>query len=157
MKKRGVSPVIATMLLVGIVVFSVLIVFVWIRGFTQETITKFGGENIELTCEKVNFDASYTGVTNKVLSITNVGNVPIKDFDLKVTSIGSHTTHRLSHLSNVWPVFGLRQGQSFSGSVTIDTSSGDEILLVPILIGQTSGGEEKIHICKEHHGYKISL
>ncbi|MAG78897.1 hypothetical protein CMI40_00795, partial [Candidatus Pacearchaeota archaeon] len=39
--KKGVSPVIATVLLVAIVVIIGLIIFQWFRGMTQESIIKF--------------------------------------------------------------------------------------------------------------------
>ena len=48
MKKRGVSPVIATILLIGIVIVIALIVFLWLRGMQQEAITKFEGMNVEI-------------------------------------------------------------------------------------------------------------
>jgi len=44
--KKGLSPVIATMLLIAIVVVIGLIIFLWFRGMTEEAITKFDGTNI---------------------------------------------------------------------------------------------------------------
>jgi len=154
MEKRGISPVIATLLLVGMVVVSALIVFVWIRGFTEETVTKFGGENIELACEKVNFEASYS---NGELSVVNIGNVPIYDLNIKVSSVGSYNTEKASDISGNWPEIGLNQGQSFSGSISMNINSGDEITLTPILRGQTSGGGEKTYSCEEQYGTKIII
>src|SRR3970282_954737 len=87
--RRGVSPVIATTLLIAMVVVTGLIVFLWFRGFTQEAVTKFGGTNIELVCGDVRFDSSYSSGN---LFLSNVGNVPIYSFKLKIESPGSHTT-----------------------------------------------------------------
>ena len=61
-KKRGVSPVIATVLLISMVVIIGIIIFLWFRGMVGETVTKFG-KNIELACEDVVFDASYSTST----------------------------------------------------------------------------------------------
>ncbi len=159
MRKKGVSPVIATVLLVGIVLVSALIVFVWVRGFTEEAVTKFGGENIELTCEKVNFEASYS---EDSLSITNVGNVPMYSLDIKISGDGSYITRSIEEItgSDEWPEVGLKQGQSFSGSIgsgDIEISSGDELILIPVLLGKTSDGEERVHTCEEQHGKLIEV
>lgn len=62
MKKKGVSPVIATVLLIGIVIALSLIVFIWMSTFIGETITKFDGENVELVCDKVEIDADRKSV-----------------------------------------------------------------------------------------------
>jgi phage gp45-like len=48
---------------------------------SQEAITKFGDENIELTCEKVEINADYTA---PVLSVVNDGNVPIYGLKVKI-------------------------------------------------------------------------
>ena len=50
--KSGLSPVIATVLLVGLVVVSGLIIFMWFRGLTQEAVVKFD-QNIQLVCLKI--------------------------------------------------------------------------------------------------------
>src|SRR3989344_4073857 len=76
--KRSVSPVIATILLIALVIIIALIVFQWMKGFTKEAITKFDGTNIELVCNDVQFEASYS---NGNLVISNIGNVPIYDFN----------------------------------------------------------------------------
>ena len=57
--KKGVSPVIATILLIGIVIVIGLIIFLWLRSLTQEAVTKFD-KNVELFCEDFNFDAIKT-------------------------------------------------------------------------------------------------
>ena len=88
MKKRGVSPIIATVLLIGMVVALALIVFVWFRSFTRETITKFEDENIELACDRIELQASYSGGD---LSVANIGNVPVYDIRVKLFSAGGYT------------------------------------------------------------------
>ncbi len=80
MKKRGISPVIATVLLIAMVVVIGLIVFLWFRGMIEEEGTKFG-KNVKLVCDDVNFEASYSG---GVLSILNIGNTPIYKMKIKI-------------------------------------------------------------------------
>ena len=67
-KKKGVSPTIATVLLVVIVIIIGIVVFQWFRGFIKEAIEK-NGENVDLTCNDVSFKADYSSA---ILSILNL-------------------------------------------------------------------------------------
>ncbi len=150
MKKKGVSPVIATILLIALVVIIGIIIFTWLRGMTKEAITKFDGTNIELVCEDVSFDASYSSGT---LSVSNFGNVPIYSMNLKMEGFGSHDTQEIKTLSNKWNENGLNQGGVFSDS--IDSSGYEEITLIPILMGVDSEGTKQTHTCDDRYGFKI--
>lgn len=143
---RGISPVIATVLLIAMVVVIGLIIFLWFRGMVVEEGTKFG-KNIKLNCPDVNFDASYS---EDILSIVNTGNVPIYQIRLKTFKQGSH---KLEELSN-WPELGLNQGEAFSESIdTIDVS---KIVLIPVLMG-SSGEGKKTYVCEDQYGYEIII
>ena len=150
MKKKGVSPVIATVLLVGMVVALALIVFVWMSAFTKEAITKFDGENIELSCNKVEFQASYFG---SQLSISNIGNVPIYDMRLKLVGRSGQTSKNLKDLQD-WPSFGLNPGGSFVGDVA-GVSGADDAILVPILLGESEKGKRVFSCDEELTGQSI--
>jgi len=132
-----------------------LIVFLWFRGLTEEQITKFGGTNIKLVCDDVYFEAEYSSGT---LSILNSGNIPIYGFKIKSSGYGSYTTQNLGDLSNVWNTqfsTGLNQGMAFSDSISFSGSS--EIVLIPVLIGNSEKGK-KTHVCDENlNGYPITL
>ena len=52
MKKRGVSPVIAVILLIALVVVIGVIIFFWFKSMTQEAVVKFENENIKVVCER---------------------------------------------------------------------------------------------------------
>jgi len=159
MKKsvRGLSPVIATVLLIAMVMVIGLIVFMWFRGLTQEQITKFGGQNIQLVCNDVYFEASYS--SSGTLSLLNSGNIPIYNIKVKVSGEGSFTTKNLEEFSDEWAnnyATGLDQGRGFSDEITFD-SSANEIVLIPVLLGNTEQGK-KTYVCDENlHGYKIIL
>jgi flagellin-like protein len=154
-KNKGLSPVIATVLLISLVVVIALVVFLWIRGMTQEAITKFGDQNIQLVCNQVSFEASYTETTG--LYIRNPGNVPIFGMDVKVTSGGNYKTLDLRENEN-WLDIGLNQGGVFSDenfATAYGISSGDELLLIPVLIGESDSGK-KTYVCDEkQYGYQI--
>ncbi len=150
-KEKGLQPVVATILLVVMVIIIGLIFFLWFRGMTEEKITKFGGENVKLVCDDVYFEADYSGTT---LYLANSGNVPIFGMELKAYKPGSHTTENLREFSNVWPDAGLNQGGTFSDDINIQA---DEIVLVPVLIGETDTGK-KTYVCDEsQHGVSLVI
>ncbi len=152
MKKRGISPVIATVLLIAMVVVLGLIIFLWFRGLTQEAVTKFG-KNVELTCADVGFEADYSGGT---LYISHTGNVPIFNFKVKITEPGSHRTVDISNISGNWPNTGLRQGGTFTSEyLSSEFSGADNVLLIPVLLGTSDSGGQKTHVCDEQDGQEI--
>lgn len=153
---KGVSPVIATVLLIGLVVTLGVVVFLWFRSFTQEAVTKFGGENIELVCGDVQFDASYSGGN---LAIENIGNVPIYSFNVQINSAGGiYTTEEIANMVD-WPEIGLRQGGVFSGNIASQIASYNptELVFIPILRGTISSGDEKSYTCGERFGKSVSV
>lgn len=150
---KALSPVIATVLLIVIVVIIALIVFFWIKGMTQEAITKFDNRNIELVCEDVDFEASYTPTTG--LYITNFGNVPIFGMDVKIIGEGSHTTDDLT-LNSEWPDVGLKQGSIFADP-GFNPGNAEELILIPVLIGESESGR-KTYACNENqYGVRLSV
>jgi len=109
MKRKALSPVIATVLLIAIVIIIALIIFLWFRGLSEEIITKFGKKNIKLVCADVKFKAEYSSLT---LSVSNIGNVPLYDFNLKISGSGSYITKKLKEVSGTnWPSTGLSPGE----------------------------------------------
>ena len=151
LNNKGVSPVIATILLVGIVMVMGLIIFVWLRGLAGETITKFD-KNAELVCEEIQFEASYS---IGELSISNIGNVPIFQMKVKISNKGNFETSNLNTLSDSWPDVGLNQGASFSD--TISFSDAEKISLIPVILGSSNGGEKTFTCDEARFGYEISL
>ncbi|MBA7711717.1 hypothetical protein ES703_120683 [subsurface metagenome] len=155
MKKSGVSPVIATVLFIAMVVVIGLIVFLWFRGMTQERITKFGGTNIELVCEEVDFEATYI---SGVLSIVN-GDVPIFGMKIKIFREGSHETKDLKDdLSENWPALGLNQVGTFSDTIDFENAEKiEKITLIPVLRGKSDEGEENFMCDEKQYGYEITF
>jgi flagellin-like protein len=149
MNKKGVSPVIATVLLIGMVVVLALIVFVWMQALAQETVTKFGDENIELACDDVAIDAGYSAST-RMLTITNSGNVPIYKISMKISEVGRYYTEKIEE---GWQKYGLDTGQSFTGEV--DLSGAEEVVLIPVLLGNTEDGKKRTHTCEERFGFRV--
>ena len=160
-EKKGVSPVVATVLLIAIVVVIAIIVFLWLRkGLIPETILK-SGKNIQLNCDEVDFTASLGG---GYIEITNDGNVPIQDFNVKLIGEGSSSQKTIQEIitAGTFPTGGLQQSKSFSqpydGSIII-SGSGDKIILIPVLRGVSEDdGNEKDYVCNENNfGFEIDV
>lgn len=152
-KKRGISPVIATVLLVAMVVVIGLIIFLWFRGITKEAVTKFGGTNIELVCEDVEFLSDYSTATG-ILSISNIGNVPIFGMKARISEQGGYETLNVNDLSVGWPEIGLRQGGTFSGNLLAEFTGADQVLLIPVLMGTSAQGEQT-YVCEDKYGQDL--
>jgi flagellin-like protein len=81
--KKGLSPVIATVLLITLAIVLVGIVFLWMRGFISEQVEK-QGKPIEQVCADVNFEKQTQLYGDSLdLQVNNIGNVHIYGFDVK--------------------------------------------------------------------------
>ena len=149
-KKKGLSPVIATVLLIGIVIVMALIVFMWIKGINEEAITKFDGTNVKVVCEDVNFEASLS--SGNVL-IANRGNVPIYQMKAKISGPGSHET---INIEDNWQTQGLLKGDAVKSNVASEIADAETMLLIPVLVGESSEGT-KTYTCEERFGYEITI
>ena len=75
--------------------------------------------------------------------------------EVKAYKPGSHTTENLRDFSSLWPDAGLNQGGTFSDDM--DASDAEELVLVPILIGETDSGK-KTYVCDEaQHGVALRV
>lgn len=156
--KRGVSPVIATVLLIAIVVIIALIIFLWFRGLIKEEGTKFN-KNVKLVCPDVKFEAEYLSSTRK-LNILNTEIVPIFRMKVKLIEGGSYETKDIKDIidSGSWPPMGLNEGQPFSSTIKEDEiNEKTSMILIPVLLAKSSKGE-KIFTCEEERdGKEIDL
>ena len=152
--KKGISPVITTMLLIALTIGIIAIIFFWFRGMVKESITKFN-ENIELTCEKLNFEASYTSET---LSIVNNGNVGIISLEIKYGSFGNYQTKSIKDFTDGvnWPRNGLNSGESSSLYIGDEIGDAEKIIVYPVLLG-TAKGKQRLFTCEGDYGKEITL
>ena len=97
LKKKGISPVVATTLLIAIVVIIGLIIFLWMRNLVGDYGEKFG-KNIELVCEEVVLGADYS---EGWIYITNDGYVPVFKLNLKIEEAGGYKTIELNEIASV--------------------------------------------------------
>ena len=141
-KKKGVSPVISTVLLILIVIVLALIIFLWAKGFIKEAITKeiAGTEKLaEQYCK----DIVLASTPTSNIGFKNNGNVPIHKFDLKLIK-----TDGSSELKEVYGDEG-RVNPGLTTTTTISCNDCDEIKVIPILLGKGENGGIKELRCPE--------
>lgn len=146
--KKALSPVIATVLLIALVLVLASIVFLWARGFVSERIEKFGGIPIQETCGEIGFDFEIynKGSGEYDFEIVNQGNIPIYDFELKQISGGNSFPGALDSSG----AFSINSGDSKSiDEVYLGTI--DKIILYPRILGSISGSNKgQVFTCLEN-------
>lgn len=95
---KGISPIIATILLIAFAVSVAALVSVWLTGFT--------GDTTEMTSERGNKITECTGTSLDVESVTDTGIIYINPSIKKVTNItvydesGRNLTYNASDLNS---------------------------------------------------------
>tara|TARA_Y100000310_G_C20493592_1_gene720451 strand:- start:444 stop:884 length:441 start_codon:yes stop_codon:yes gene_type:complete len=143
MKKKGVSPVIATILLIAIGFVLAVIIFMWARGFLSERTLKFEMP-IEDACGDIAFEAEAVGGK---LGVVNRGNVPLYGAEMRKKGFGT--------IENVG-VFEttITVGDTARVDLGSGISAGETLVVVPIILGE-SGGAKKTHVCSDIHAKEI--
>lgn len=120
MQKKGISPVIATVMLIGIAIALFLIIFFWLKGFQKEVIMK-QGTAIENLCPRIRFEVTKIGSS---ISIRNEGEIPIQKFKIIVDGNAKELNRSL-----------------LAGEISeMQIGSCKNIRIIPFLRGQTSKG-----------------
>jgi FlaG/FlaF family flagellin (archaellin) len=154
-KKRGLSPVIANLLLIGLVIVIIAIVFVWFKGMVEEGITKFE-KNIRLVCDDINFNVEYSGGK---LNIQNNGEPPIYTMNVKMIKTGEFETQDIKSISEQpgsWPSKGLKTGEVYSQDVTFSEGV-TSISLAPVLVGTSPKGKQRTFTCEGQYEKEVYL
>lgn len=158
-RKRGLSPVVATILLVAIAVVLAIIILLWARGFLKEKTQKFN-EPIENSCERVIFEAeAYQNSDNPYIDVVNKGSIPIHGFEIlkketgKVSNLGAFVFSAGGGSDNS-VLYGGENGRLSISSTSIAT--GDTLELAPILIGE-KGSEYVSFACDKKYGQEIKV
>jgi len=147
-KKKGLSPVVASVLLILLVIVLATLIFLWARGFISEQIEKHG-QPVEQLCSAINFEAEYYPEGGGGLQIVNRGDTAIYSFEVKVYEGGNTYTEQFE--------FPLSPGASDDGPLTLDLINADYIEIYPVLIGGVRGRDtNKAYTCTEH-GKKINI
>jgi len=136
--KKGVSPMIATILLIAMVLIIAAVIFLWLKNMVKEDVTKFNDENIELVCQDIIMEASYE---NNGIVVVNNGNVPI--YGLKVDIYTESGNEEISLDGTTDPALkkGINQGGSYTKTFSSEQLVGaTKLIIYPILIGNSDDG-----------------
>lgn len=150
-KKKAISPIVATALLVGMTIVMGMAIFVWARWFIQEQVTKFG-QSSEQVCEQLSFDAKLVRIGSNIydLYFTNSGNVPIHSIDLKKVGKGKSEIDRRDIKVN--------EGESVKEGVNIDRILYDKITIIPVILGNVRGTtNKKAYPCPKEYGKTVLI
>ncbi len=155
LKKRGLSPVIATMLLVALALVLAIIVFLWARSFVGETIQKQGRE-IEQSCEEVSFraEAFASGVDSGKLSVVNIGTIPLYGVEVRKKQVIGEISQVETFQNNM-----VLSGETGEISIAQFITDGeiaecDELIVVPVLLGETEQ-YKKAYVCDKDYSVEI--
>ena len=152
--KKGLSPVVSTVLLIMIVVILAAIIVIWLRYFMKDAIVKFE-KPIERTCEDVSFEATLQG--SKII-LENTGSVPIEAIVLHKKKPGATDVEKIGGEGND---DGYDDGKISAGGskiISVDLSGYEEIKVIPVLLGEV---EKKDTIrefeCNEDFGIELVI
>lgn len=133
--KRGISPVVATVILVTIVIVIIVIIFIWARSVIQPAIEKFG-EPIKRACDRIDWTANLDGST---ITITNNGEVAI--YNVKISSNSGGDKETKDYESPIE----LTQGQS----TEIDIADYRDVTSISPIIRGKEGNTDKDYTCSD--------
>ncbi|MDP3881564.1 MAG: hypothetical protein Q8Q31_01665 [Nanoarchaeota archaeon] len=163
--KRGVSPVIATVLLVLLALVLALIIFLWVKSWLGEKIQKDLGEGmilIDEACKSVGFKAEIgkTNVGDIEVAVENTRNVPI--YGVKIIEVSRGSKKTLGTARSPGELGAIKAGQAYVfstnpriGSSNFDDStatvkdrleSGDTVLIRPVIVGLTKSSQKE-YVC----------
>jgi hypothetical protein len=142
--KRGVSPTVASVFLVLLMLVLAAIVFLWAKGFFGEQIDKFGGP-IQKACDQASFEISKDG---SELEILNTGNVDIHYFDIKFIKRGNSEIKKFGIETHAGRDAAVREYVTFEME---DGTTPDQIIVYPVLLGTSrASGENNVFTCLEN-------
>lgn len=149
---KGVSPIVATVLLIAMVVVIALILFLWFRNMVKEEVVKFEEENIEMTCDKVDFRIDYSPSSGS-LTVVNDGSIPI--YGLKISHYSSDSKGEIS-VSPEEDSQGIEKGINSGATYTKEIGDNyEKVIVYPVLIGNSKDGT-RTYVCRNNGlEYKI--
>jgi len=158
MRKKGVSPVIATVLLISMALILVAIIFIWAKSWIGEKIQKDlgqGPEAVESFCGDISFvpevEEGFGGIK---VSVNNIGNIPLYGINVRKQTGGSVIDVGEGVFNG-----GLPKGAGKSVDVSSggeDLSAGDEVIIVPIILGETNA-YKKPYTCDDSFGKPATI
>lgn len=144
MNKKGLSPVVATALLISLVLVLAAIIFLWARAFLPETLQKLEGP-IGDACPNIAFVAEYSSGR---ITIQNNGDIPIRSIEVGIRRGLGSLEYVEGKSESGMTIAGGGTG-TFSLPEGTDIEYGDELVVAPVLLGKTNSNEYKAYVCDE--------
>ncbi len=142
--KKAVSPIIATVLLIALVVSASAMIYAWSKSFVAEQLEKFGSP-IETACAQIKITAQLSRAGEEYeLLINNQANVDIPQVNIKMYDNGR------SYIRT----FDANAQKAGTGKVIFtldsfgDVASASKFDVTPLLIGKGKTGT-KLHPCTD--------
>jgi flagellin-like protein len=146
MNKRGISPIIATVLLIMLALALVLILLLWASNFFAEKAQK-NGNAVDQSCASADFQAEIDN--NGDLNIENRGNVPLYGINLFIQGDGFDDSRQI--VSSAGTITsGSTRNVGSAGSIP----SGSKVFASPILLVEQNGGKLS-YPCSQDYGKQI--
>ncbi len=141
--KKGISPVVSTILLIAIVLILAIIIFLWASSFIEEIGEKnIGGvtKTADKFCSEVNFRAF---ISDGEFYVKNEGNIPIYEVNVKRSSGGKSTVKNYTIDLDA----GAISDPISPDDVGLTSPIGDdEVTITPVLMGKV-GNTKKKYVC----------
>ncbi len=149
--KKGLSPIVATSILIVIVIILAIIILLWARGFIKEAVIKEIAGNSK-RAEEFCREIGMRGFVNEdnTFGFENTGTIPIFAYRINLEKGGS---------SNIIRV-GNDQGGSVNPGDTAIMSDEyqypdyDSVKIIPVLLGKVEGSTQS-YDCPEINGIDI--
>ena len=150
--KKGISPVIATVLLISIALILALIIFLWAKSVVSEKIEKFE-EPIENACEKVKFRAE---IIDGEMHIENIGNVALYGVEVREKSSGTiKESLSFTKIGSCGSTITVGQTCDFEDD-KLRSLKDIKVIIVPVILGETNSNK-KAFICDTNYGVETTV
>ena len=158
--KRGLSPVVATSLLIGIGVILVVIIIIWAISFVGEEIVKGEGDNREAIknwCDETGISVDVVKGEGKIV-IQNTANVPI--FGVEIKKKGAGSVDSLGSIIFQDDGTTISSGQTkekiLPAEIDNEISVDDQLLVIPVLVGLLKD-QPTAYTCDDKNGVDVTV
>lgn len=151
--KKGLSPMISTVILVIIVIILAIIILLWSRGFIKEAVIKEIAGN-QKRAEDFCREIKARGIVNQDNSFgfENTGSVPIFAYRVKLEKSGKSEIIKIDNKNGgaVNPGYSVIVNNPKIGKY----SDYESVKIIPILLGKVNGNTQEYE-CPESNSIEI--
>lgn len=141
-KKRGIAPIISTVLLIALAIALVGLIFVWAKGFIGKS-SEQGKNVLSVSCENVAFEADMEGSGIKII---NEGNMNIS---ITIKKIAAGEESICEPEENGERVIITSQETKIIPDIC---SLSGNLDVIPVIVEKSADGENEFYLCDERFG-----